>query len=107
MITKLSGDELTAAITHLVNNYNPHRVGYQELASALSELLTPLTHEGLKVDHLKTILELAEDWRDCDQEANTPFAAMEENAGAYRRHTAKAYQRLRVACMAVCEGGTP
>lgn len=107
MITKLSGDDLTSAVVALVNNYNPHRVGYTELSSSLREFLLPLTHEGLKDSHIKTLLELAEDHREMDDEAHSHWAAMEGKTGSYQRHAGKALQKVRVAAMAICEGGTP
>ena len=107
MTAHLDGDSLTKAVVHLVNNYSPHRVGYTELSSSLREFLLPLTHEGLKDSHIKTLLELAEDHREMDDEAASPFAAMEGKTGSYRRHSAKALQKVRVAAMAICEGGTP
>ncbi len=107
MITKLSGDELASGIQGLVNNLSPHAHGIDATAATLAAFLIPLTHEGLRNEHVKTLLELAETWLECDEESRSAFAAMEENTGAYQRHAARAHQKLRVACMAVCDGGTP
>lgn len=107
MITRLDGDQLTAAVLSFTNNLSPHAHGIDATAATLAAFLMPLTHEGLRNEHVKTLLELAETWLECDEESRSAFAAMEENTGAYQRHAAKALQKLRVAAMAICEGGTP
>lgn len=107
MIAKLSGDELCAATLHLVNNVSPHAYGYEATVAIVTGLITPLTHEGLKREHVKTLVELAEDWREMDDEAHSHWAAMEGKTGSYQRHAGKALQKVRVAAFAICEGGKP
>lgn len=107
MITKLSGDELTAATLHLINNVSPHTYGYEATVAIVAELITPLTHEGVRREHVKTLLELCEDWREMDDEAHSHWAIAEGKTGSYQRHAARALQKVRVAAMAICEGGTP
>lgn len=106
-ITRLTADQLTAAVIRFVGDFEPTRIPRAELTQMFAAFLMPLTHDGIKPEHVGKLVTAANDYHHAIEASLDPMEIMDEKGGSWARHAQKSRRRVEVIAAAICDGGRP